>query len=252
VQGKYMPDMNSVVYGGSLIIHNHSKSIGTKKKDFTIEQLEDEQNYIQTYPEGFITGERKKLFNTFVKKPDIDNMQNLINKLLVWPRTKKKFDFTLDIEEDIKSLTDKHLFTYRTNKETDRRFTDDNQETVSPLQIMDGDFGPPYWNTYETLVKFVKKSPQQKDIIIIMSLIYYYVVSPGEPLHHFSPHHRQRPDNSQTRTLGVRVSFPSHSNNSFPLFQSTMAVFTFTDPDMRRSPMAIKQPISIFQLTPNF
>ena len=89
-------------------------------------------------------------------------------------------------------------------------------------------------------------------IIIIMSLIYYYVVSPGEPLHHFSPHHRQRPDNSQTRTLGVRVSFPSHSNNSFPLFQSTMAVFTFTDPDMRRSPMAIKQPISIFQLTPNF
>jgi len=164
VQGKYMPDMNNVVYGGSLIIHNHSKSIGTKKKDFTIEQLEDEQNYIQTYPEGFITGERKKLFNTFVKKPDIDNMQNLINNLLVWPRTKKKFDFTSDIEEDIKSLTDKHLFTYSTDNETDRRFTDDNQEEVSPLQIMDGDFGPPYWNTYETLVKFVKKSPQQKDM----------------------------------------------------------------------------------------
>ena len=164
VQGKYMPDMNSVVYGGSLIIHNHSKSIGTKKKDFTIEQLEDEQNYIQTYPEGFITGERKKLFNTFVKKPDIDNMQNLINNLLVWPRTKKKFDFTSDIEEDIKSLTDKHLFTYSTDNETDRRFTDDNQEEVSPLQIMDGDFGPPYWNTYETLIKFVKKSPQQKDM----------------------------------------------------------------------------------------
>ena len=164
VQGKYMPDMNSVVYGGSLIIHNHSKSIGTKKKDFTIEQLEDEQNYIQTYPEGFITGERKKLFNTFVKKPDIDNMQNLINKLLVWPRTKKKFDFTLDIEEDIKSLTDKHLFTYRTNKETDRRFTEDDQKKVSPQEILDGDFGPPYWNTYETLVKFVKKSPQQKDM----------------------------------------------------------------------------------------
>lgn len=165
VQGKYMPDMNSVVYGGPLIIHNLPKTIGTKKKDMSIEQLEDEQNYIKTYPEGFITGERKNLFNTFVKKPDIDNMQNLINKLLVWPRTKKKFDFTLDIEEDIKSLTDKHLFTYSTKElETDRRFTEDNQKKVSPQEILDGDFGPPYWNTYETLVKFVKKSPQQKDM----------------------------------------------------------------------------------------
>ena len=165
VQGKYMPDMNSVVYGGPLVIHNLPKAIGTKKKDMSIEQLEDEQNYIKTYPEGFITGERKNLFNTFVKKPDIDNMQNLINKLLVWPRTKKKFDFTLDIEEDIKSLTDKHLFTYSTKElETDRRFTEDNQKKVSPQEILDGDFGPPYWNTYETLVKFVKKSPQQKDM----------------------------------------------------------------------------------------
>ena len=66
-----------------------------------------------------------------------------------------------------------------------------------------------------------------------MSLIYYYVVSPGEPLHHFSPHHRQRPDNSQTRSLGVRVSFPSHSNNSFPLYNNNIlerALQNFGDP----------------------
>ena len=84
------------------------------------------------------------------------------------------------------------------------------------------------------------KAGQVEVVIIILSLnLLTTVVIPGEPPHRFSPHHRQRPDNSQTRTLGVRVSFPSHSNNSFPLFQSTMAVFTFTDPDMRRSPMAI-------------
>src|SRR5210317_247546 len=75
---------------------------------------------------------------------------------------------------------------------------------------------------------------------------YYYsflnllttVVSPGEPPHHFSSLSRQRPDEKSDENSRCQGFLSIFLEQLFPLFQSTMAVFTFTDPDMRRSPMA--------------
>ena len=102
----------------------------------------------------------------------------------------------------------------------------------------------------------MKTAPKHEALLLLFcpfNLLNYWSKSPGEPLHHFSPHQRQRPTINQIRTLGVRFTFPSSLRTTLSLFSNPPWPFSPSRiPTCVDRPWPIMQPISIFQSTPNF
>jgi hypothetical protein len=88
-------------------------------------------------------------------------MQQLLDTLQVWPKLEGKHTF--NFSKDIKNIDKAGLFQYEVDGTSDRRFTENRQKNVTKQDIY-VNLDPPYWNTYQSLVTYAKKTPQQKDM----------------------------------------------------------------------------------------